>query len=106
MGILKNLNIDYLPHYTYKDYERWEGRWKLIDGIPYAMSPQPGLTYQRISQKIGAQLKILLEDCDKCIALLPVDWKISDDTVVQPDNLVVCGEVEGKYLTKPSILIF
>ncbi len=106
MGILKNLNIAYLPHYTYKEYEQWEGRWELIEGIPYAMSPQPGLLHQRISQKIGAQLESLLEDCDRCIALLPVDWKISDDTVLQPDNLVVCGEVEGKYLTKPPVLIF
>ena len=27
----------YLPHYTYKDYKNWEGRWELIEGIPFAM---------------------------------------------------------------------
>lgn len=106
MGILKNLNIDYIPHYTYKEYEQWEGRWELIDGIPYAMSPQPGIAHQKISNNIAAELSNLLKDCQHCIALLPVDWKISDDTVVQPDNLVVCGEVEDKYLTKPPVLIF
>ena len=23
-----------LPHYTYKDYIRWEGKWELIEGVP------------------------------------------------------------------------
>jgi hypothetical protein len=31
--------VKILPHYTYHDYENWEGRWELIDGIPYAMQP-------------------------------------------------------------------
>ena len=39
-------------------------------------------------------------------ALLPVDWRISDDTVVQPDNLVVCHPVEGAYLTRAPELVF
>lgn len=30
--------IRILPNYTYKDYCLWEGRWELIEGIPYAMS--------------------------------------------------------------------
>ncbi len=106
MGILKKLNIDYIPRYTYRDYEQWEGRWELIDGIPYAMSPQPGIEHQRVSNNIAVQLGGVLEDCDKCFALLPVDWKIDEDTVLQPDNLVVCGETEGKYLTTAPKLIF
>ncbi len=106
MGFLKRLDIDYTPRYTYRDYEQWEGRWELIDGIPFAMSPQPGILHQKISNNIAAELKNLLEDCEKCTALLPVDWKIDEDTVLQPDNLVVCGELEGKYLTVPPVLIF
>ena len=31
----------YRPHYTYEDYLLWEGRWELIEGMPYAMSPTP-----------------------------------------------------------------
>ncbi len=30
-----NPAIKILPHYTYEDYCHWEGRWELIDGIPY-----------------------------------------------------------------------
>jgi hypothetical protein len=31
--------VKILPYYTYEDYVQWEGKWELIDGIPYAMSP-------------------------------------------------------------------
>jgi Uma2 family endonuclease len=95
-----------LPHYTYEDYSKWEGRWELIQGIPYAMSPSPGYTHQRISQKIARLLDEALDDCASCQAVLPVDWKIADDTVVQPDNMVLCYQPEGTYLTKAPSLIF
>ena len=37
----------------------------------------------------------------------PIDWKINEETTVQPDNLVVCGELEKKaYLNKTPTLIF
>ena len=38
--------IKILPYYTYEDYCHWEGRWELIDGIPYAMSPAPNPIHQ------------------------------------------------------------
>jgi Uma2 family endonuclease len=96
----------YLPHYTYEDYCLWEGRWELIFGIPYAMTPAPMITHQSISALIAAQLVNVLVNCNKCQTLLPVDWKIADDTIVQPDNLVVCYETEGAYITKAPSLIF
>lgn len=95
-----------LPHYTYDDYVLWEGRWELLDGIPYAMTPAPSIDHQRISQKIARLLDEALEHCDECVALLPVDWKITEDTVVQPDNLVVCYQPSGNYLTRAPSLIF
>lgn len=35
------ITIQDIPHYTYQDYEKWEGDWELIRGIRYAMSPAP-----------------------------------------------------------------
>lgn len=96
----------YLPRYVYDDYCQWEGRWELISGIAYAMTPAPAIRYQLISQLIAQQLGELLQGCEKCHVLLPVDWKITDDTVVQPDNLVVCYEPAGAYLSKAPSLIF
>jgi len=94
------------PHYTYDDYKLWEGRWELIDGTAYAMSPAPSINHQSVSNDIAWVLKQQLRDCKTCRALLPVDWRMSDDTVVQPDNLVVCHPVEGAYLTRAPVLIF
>ncbi|OGW13690.1 MAG: hypothetical protein A2W77_07045 [Nitrospinae bacterium RIFCSPLOWO2_12_39_16] len=103
---MKGIKIDYIPRYTYNDYVQWEGRWELIEGIPYAMTPLPILEHQVISGNIFIQLSELLKGCGKCKALLPVDWKIDDDTVLEPDVLVVCEEVGGKYITNPPIMIF
>jgi Uma2 family endonuclease len=101
------LRIEDLPHYIYDDYVQWEGRWEILEGIPYAMTPAPGLKHQRICTKIASQLDALLENCRKCEVLLPVDWQITEDTVVQPDILVVCGDKnDGVKLEKPPVLVF
>ena len=109
--ILRNMTmgktyIEDLPQYTYKDYQQWEGLWELIYGIPHAMSPAPSIQHQQISQQIAVALNESLENCDECQALLPVDWKIDENTVVQPDNLIVCGKPNGNFLTKAPALIF
>lgn len=96
----------YYPRYKYSDYEKWEGRWELIDGFAYAMVPTPGWEHQQVSQRIAVELKRKLDNCKKCVASLPVDWIIDEENVVQPDNMVVCYKPEGKFLTKPPAVIF
>ena len=104
MGALK---AEYIPNYTYDDYKAWEGRWELIDGIAYAMSPMASPKHQRISHRIAWQLDELLKDCKACHAYLPVDWKINENTVVQPDNLVLCYDPGDKpYITKAPSIVF
>ena len=100
--------LNYLPHYTYKDYKEWEGRWELINGVPFAMAPMPALKHQIVSNKIGWQLEEKLKNCSKCVATLPVDWKIAEDTIVQPDNLVLCGKIDFSkpYITKTPSIVF
>ncbi|MBE0492292.1 MAG: Uma2 family endonuclease [Sulfurospirillum sp.] len=99
--------LDYLPHYTYEDYVQWEGKWEVIHGIAYAMSPAPMIKHQNISGKIAAELNSIFEKCKKCTALLPVDWKIKEDTIVQPDNLVICDKPASKtYISKAPKIIF
>ena len=50
-----------LPNYTYKDYCQWQGRWELIDGIPYAMSPMPVPKHQRIAANILSEFRMELK---------------------------------------------
>ncbi len=99
--------LDYLPRYTYEDYLRWEDNWEIIGGVAYSMSPAPMLKHQSISSKIARNLEDILENCNKCKSFLPIDWKISDDTIVQPDNSVICEDTKNKaYITKAPKIIF
>ena len=98
---------EYLPNYTYDDYKKWEGNWELIYGVPYAMAPAPMIKHQAISNKIARYLDESLQECKVCQALLPIDWKIDDSTVVQPDNLVICHTPqEEAYIKKAPKVIF
>ena len=64
----------YRPHYTYEDYLLWEGRWELIDGMPYAMSPFPSVDHQDINGNLLVVFKEALKNnCNKCKALIPVE---------------------------------
>ena len=59
----------YRPQFTYDDYVLWEGRWELIDGMPYAMSPAPAPYHQRINAKLVSRFNELLEkSCTGCEA--------------------------------------
>jgi len=82
----------YLPHYTYRDYCQWEGRWELIDGIPIAMSPAPREEHQIVAGNLYAIFKPIFKNSrNACRGVPPIDWVVKDDTVLQPDFLVICG---------------
>ena len=85
------MKVKLLPHYTVEDWERWEGRWELIEGIPYSMLPMRTPKHQRISLLIGSLLE-KEKGCEKCVSLISVDWVITEDTVLEPDNLIVCSD--------------
>ncbi|XSG84763.1 MAG: Uma2 family endonuclease [Methylohalobius sp. ZOD2] len=100
------LSPELLPHYTIQDFQRWEGDWELIEGIPYAMVPSPTFLHQRIIARIIAHLEDVLEPCADCQAVLETDWIVREDIVVRPDIMVVCGPIEGDYPTRAPRLIF
>ncbi len=98
------MSLAYVEHYTADDYNLWKGDWELIDGMPYAMAPSPMVTHQSINGKIFAQLSDKLDDCPECQALFEIDWKVSSDTVIRPDTLVICYEPDEKLTKKPEII--
>ena len=97
---------DFRPHYTYDDYKHWEGRWEIIEGEAYAISPAPMPRHQDVSGNIHILLQQQLFSCKECKAYLPIDWHVAEDTIVQPDNLVLCYTPQGSYITKAPSLIF
>jgi Uma2 family endonuclease len=94
-----------LPHYTYDDWKQWEGKWELIKGIPHAMSPAPVPKHQRISSNLSIVFGVPLMACNKYATYQPIDYLITDDTILQPDFLIVCGEITKKYLDFPPALV-
>ena len=94
----------YIEYYTLEDYRHWEDEWELIYGTPYAMVPSPMFTHQNISGKIFAELNSELTKCPHCQAVFEIDWEISSDTVVKPDNLVICYEPDEKITKKPEMI--
>ena len=63
------------------------------------MSPAPNLQHQAISGNLNWELRAFLKPKAQCqIFYAPVDVYLADDTVVQPDIIVVCdpGKLEKK----------
>lgn len=94
-----------LPNYTYNDYVHWEGKWEVIEGVPYAMSPAPVPKHQRIANNLSSEFRFQLKSCNKCEAYQPIDYLVEDNTILQPDMLIVCDEIKKKYLDFPPLLV-
>jgi len=86
--------------YTYADYILWDGdeRYELIDGVPYALA-SPSTEHQRISGRLYLQFAGYLDGHPCEVFAAPLDVCLfadgeKDDTVVQPDLLVVCDQAK------------
>ena len=97
--------IKILPHYTYEDYVQWEGKWELIDGIPYAMSPAPTPKHQLIANNLGSLFYIALKNCTLCKAYQAIDYKITEDIIIQPDISILCKEAKKNFIDFPPALV-
>lgn len=103
MGTLQKI----IPHYTLEDWQHWDGVWELIDGHPIAMSPAPIPLHQRVAAEIRWEIMTALKqaNCRRCRAYDPIDYIISNDTILVPDIVVVCGDIQKKYLDFPPVLV-
>jgi len=90
--------------FTYADYESWDDldsngnpiRYELIDGVAYMMAA-PTAAHQSILGELYRQLANYLKGKSCKVFLAPFDVCLTglgdeDDTVIQPDVLVVCDE--------------
>jgi Uma2 family endonuclease len=85
--------------FTYADYKAWElkpgERFELINGVAYAMAA-PNLTHQLIVTVLTTEFHTFLKGKTCKVIPSPFDVRLfykkddSDDTVVQPDVVVVC----------------
>ena len=97
----------YIPHYTVRDYNLWEGDWELWSGVAVSMSPSAKRLHQRIC---GRLFRILCETldtagCAACEVTFEVDWVVSDDTVFRPDLLVTCGHKPSDFVEETPVFV-
>jgi Uma2 family endonuclease len=52
-----------------------------------------------------AEIGLSLKGCNKYVGYAPIDYWITNDTILQPDMLVVCGEITKMYLDFPPALV-
>jgi len=104
MGAIK---YDDFKYYTYNDYKDWDGAWELIDGVAYAMSPAPYPKHQKIVFKLAKELDESLncQNRECAVYIAPVDWKIDENTVVQPDISIFCEDDNRQYFTHTPLLV-
>ncbi len=91
----------YEAEYTYADYLSWDdqGRWELINGEAWDMSPAPSRSHQRVLVRLLHIVFGHLKDSGCEVYAAPFDVRLpeadhADDhavtTVVQPDISVIC----------------
>lgn len=101
--------LSYLEYYTFEDYRQWQGDWELIEGMPYAMTPSPGVTHQAVSVNVVSQIKVAVNNkdkhCNSCYVLMETDWQVSNDTIVRPDIILVCKELDERVLVTPELIV-
>lgn len=97
---MTNLALKHEDLFSYCDYLQWdEGRWELIDGVVFDMSPAPSRQHQKISGDLFAAIYQQLNGHACEVYAAPFDVRFPDHdqaddteimTVVQPDIVVVC----------------
>jgi len=92
-------DFDENRRYTYADYLTWEGkeRYQLINGEVFQMA-SPSVTHQAVLMEMSIQFGNWLKGKPCQVFASPLDVRLfpkkdkSDNTVVQPDLLVVCDK--------------
>ena len=95
----------YLPYYTVEERNKWQGDWELIEGVPYALA-SPSVEHQRIIKNLIVELDKGIKNCEtqNCEVIPDIDYYVSEDTVVRPDVVVICGNPGEKVTTTPKII--
>ena len=61
--------------------------------------------HQFITLNLASECRIALRKCKNCKAYLPLDYVIANDTILEPDLLVVCGKINNKFPDFPPSLV-
>ncbi len=93
---------------TFAEVRSWddETRWELLDGHAYAMS-SPSVMHQGVVLALALRLSPQFQGGQCRLYVAPLDVKLSEHDMVQPDLMVVCQpeQVKGGYIDGAPRLI-
>jgi Uma2 family endonuclease len=95
--------------YTWSDYVTWgDGRrWEMLGGEAFAMTPSPSDQHQLVCSRLLVALAAALRGGRCEVIASPMDVKLSEEDVVQPDLLVVCDpkQFRGHIAGAPALVV-
>ena len=95
--------------FTWEDYCSWPDgeRWELLHGEAYAMSPSPSYEHQDVSAALMSSMRNYFKGKPCRVLAAPMDVKLSETNVVQPDLLVVCdpAQIKGHIEGPPALVV-
>lgn len=96
-------------HYTWADIRALpEGvRAEIIDGEFFDMSAAPALLHQQVLGDLNEAFREHFKGQGCQVFFAPVDVKLADDSVVEPDLLVVCdpNQLQGTHIEGAPTLV-
>ena len=103
-----SLRPDLNRRYTWQEARALddEQRWELIDGQPYAIG-SPLTAHQLVSVRLTGALLAVFSGRPCQLLVAPMDVKLSEHDLVQPDLLVVCdaAQLQRSHVEGPPRLI-
>ncbi|HYV95419.1 MAG TPA: Uma2 family endonuclease [Chitinophagales bacterium] len=100
------LRKEYYSRFTFEQWKLWEGLWEIIEGLPYPLSHLKSVRHQIVNGEILSELQIHFRRNKLYASFMPVDWKISDDTIVVPDAIVVSKHELGDFIAITPAIVF
>jgi Uma2 family endonuclease len=95
--------------YDWDDFRTWpeESRWELIGGEVFDMNASPLTRHQIISGNLFGDLFPVFKKGPCTLFAAPMDVKLSNEDIVQPDLLVVCNpdQMKDTHIEGPPTLV-
>ncbi|MBN1669679.1 MAG: Uma2 family endonuclease [Kiritimatiellae bacterium] len=107
---MKELAPDKEHRYDWADYRKWSSaqRWEIIGGEAYAMTPAPTPRHQAVVRQLLRKMADYFDAKHCTVWPAPIDLRLSEHDVVQPDIVVVCddGQVQSTHIEgAPSLVV-
>lgn len=95
--------------YTWDDYQDFpdDERWEIVGGKTYSMTPSPSTRHQSVSLELSVQIHRAVQGSSCRVFTAPMDVKLSEQDIVQPDLLVVCDptQIKDSHIEGPPKLV-